>query len=103
MEKLWYTHKYVQEYINQGLAMTDLLNSQLTPKAEEILDALRAANGWISRSALAARLNKSALNKWDLVLLGKLAEAGLVETRQVPHHGPIGYEWQYRSVSNDQR
>ena len=40
--------------------------------------------------------------KWDIVLLGKLADAGLIETRQIPHHGPIGYEWQYRAVSIDQ-
>jgi hypothetical protein len=43
--------------------------------------------------------NKNALNKWDIVLLGKLADAGLIETQQVPHHGPIGYEWQYRAKS----
>lgn len=36
-----------------------------------------------------------------MVLLDKLAEGGLIETRQIPRHGPIGYEWQYRAVQID--
>jgi hypothetical protein len=66
-----------------------------------LLEALREANDWINRSELARRTEKSALNKWDMVLLGKLADARLIETRQIPRHGPIGYEWQYRAVQVD--
>jgi predicted transcriptional regulator len=73
----------------------------LTPQAVLLLEALREANDWINRSELARRTEKSALNKWDMVLLGKLADAGLIETRQIPRHGPIGYEWQYRAVQID--
>jgi hypothetical protein len=70
----------------------------LTPKAEALLEALREAADWINRSELARRTDKSALNKWDLVLLDKMSDAGLIETRQIPRHGPIGYEWQYRAL-----
>lgn len=81
--------------------MTNPSEYKPTPKAQELLDALHEAGEWISRSALASKLNKNALNKWDIVLLGKLADAGLIEVRQIPHHGPIGYEWQYRALSKN--
>lgn len=78
--------------------MADSPTYNPTPKARAILDILREVAGWIGRSELATCLNKNALNKWDIVLLSKLEEAGLIETRQIPHHGPIGYEWQYRAI-----
>jgi hypothetical protein len=77
-------------------------SNELTPKAQIILDALREADDWINRSAIAKRVGKSALNKWDLVLLERLAEDGLIETKQIPRHGPIGYEWRYRAIQLDQ-
>ncbi len=73
----------------------------LTPQAQLLLKTLREAKGWINRSEIARRTGKSALNKWDLVLLGKLADARLIETRQIPRHGAIGYEWQYRALPVD--
>ena len=102
MDKTQYTHKYTQRYISDGLNMTDSPEYKPTAKAQAILDALHGLDEWINRSALATRLEKKSLNKWDIILLGKLAEAGLIETRQIPHHGPIGYEWQYRAVTNNQ-
>lgn len=77
-------------------------NPGLTPHALLLLEALREANHWINRSELARRMGKSALNKWDFVLLDKLADADLMETRQIPRRGPIGYEWKYRAVQIDQ-
>jgi hypothetical protein len=74
----------------------------LTPQAELLLKALHEAATWINRSELARRTAKSALNKWDFVLLDKLADARLIETRKIPRHGPIGYEWQYRALPVDQ-
>ena len=93
-------HPYapMQESSTLGRIVTD----QLTPKAQAILDVLSQTDGWLKRSELAARLTKIMLNKWDIVLLGKLTDAGLIETRQVPRHGPIGYEWQYRAVSKNE-
>ena len=70
----------------------------LTPQAQQILDALREAGTWVNRTELAKRVNKTALNKWDVILLAKLVDAGLIETMQIPRHGPIGYEWKYRAV-----
>jgi hypothetical protein len=70
----------------------------LTPQAQQILDALRQAGTWVNRTELAKRVGKTALNKWDVILLAKLVDAGLVETMQTPRPGPISYEWKYRAV-----
>jgi hypothetical protein len=70
----------------------------LTPQAQQILDALLESGDWINRAEIARRVEKNALNKWDVILLAKLADAGLIETMQIPRHGPIGYEWKYRAV-----
>lgn len=94
-----YTLRYMSEYILSGLVMTNTNPQQLTPKAQEILDVLINAGDWCRRSALATKLNKKSLNKWDIILLSKLADAGLIEVRQIPHHGLIGFEWQYRAIS----
>ncbi len=102
MDEQQYTQAYTYRYSSSGLVMADSPQYQPTPKAQDILDVLRAADGWIGRSELAKRLHKNALNKWDVVLLSKLEVAGLIEMRQIPHHGPIGYEWQYRALSNNQ-
>ncbi len=77
-------------------------STPLTPQAQQLLDLVREAEGWVNRTKLARRTGKSSLNKWDLVLLDRLVEAGLIEARQIPRHGPIGYEWQYRAVQTDQ-
>jgi DNA-binding HxlR family transcriptional regulator len=77
-------------------------SNELTPQGQMLLDALRKTDAWVNRSAIAKIAGKSALNKWDLVLLERLVEAGLIETKQIPRHGPIGYEWQYRAVQPDQ-
>ncbi|MEQ8678096.1 MAG: hypothetical protein RLP44_23180 [Aggregatilineales bacterium] len=76
--------------------MADSPEYQPTPRAKIILETLKETGDWVNRSALATKLNKNALNKWDIILLGKLADAGLIDVRQIPHYGPIGYEWQYR-------
>jgi hypothetical protein len=99
MENMKYTHEYTQEYVSNGLTMANSPDYKPTPQAQVILDALKELGDWVNRSALATKLNKNALNKWDIILLGKLADADLIETQQVPHHGPIGYEWQYRAKS----
>lgn len=77
-------------------------STELTPQGQMLLDALREAGDWVNRSAIAKMAGKSALNKWDLVLLERLAEMGLIETKQIPRHGPIGYEWRYRAVQPGQ-
>lgn len=66
--------------------------------AEKLLSVLQDHDDWINRSCLAQKMQKSALNKWDVVLLNKLAEWDFIDTRKVRHHGPIGYEWQYRAI-----
>ena len=75
--------------------------TQLTPMAQKLLDLLQEQDNWINRSDLASNLNKSTLNKWDVILLSRLAENDSIETRKVAHHGPIGNEWQYRAIQLD--
>ncbi|GEM_PF-4048517 len=75
-----------------------LTPNPLTPQAQQLLDALHQAGDWINRTELARRMEKSALNKWDVILLAKLVDSGLIETMQIPRHGPIGYEWKYRAI-----
>lgn len=74
---------------------------RITPMAQRLLGVLSEQDDWINRSDLAQLMQKSALNKWDVVLLGKLAEHDFIATRKVSHHGPIGYEWQYRALHLD--
>lgn len=78
--------------------MAEQKEFKLTPKAKQLLGALCAANEWINRATLAASIEKKSLNKWDVILLDKMDTAGLIEIRKIDHHGPIGYEWQYRFV-----
>ena len=73
MDKTEYTHEYMQGYVSNGLTMADSPDYKPTPQAQIILDALKEAGDWVNRSALATKLNKNALNKWDIILLGKLA------------------------------
>lgn len=73
---------------------------RLTPMAQKLLSILQEHDDWINRSSLAQKMQKSALNKWDVVLLNKLTEWDFVEIRKVRHHGPIGYEWQYCAIQS---
>lgn len=82
--------------------MQESNQAPLTPQAERLVNALRSTENWINRAELARLSGKSALNKWDMVLLGKLAATKLIETRRVQRHGPIGYEWQYRAVKSEE-
>jgi len=83
---------------HQSKAVVQSSSKKLTPMAEKLLDLLQKQDDWINRSDLASLLHKSVLNKWDVVLLSRLAEEDFIEARKVSHHGPIGYEWQYRAI-----
>ncbi len=97
-----YSQVYPQVYPgNSDRLMVDSNSPSLTPQAQHLLDVLRAAEGWVNRTELAKLAQKTALNKWDFALLGKLTEAELIEQRQVARHGPIGYEWQYRAIDSE--
>lgn len=94
-----YSKVYPQVYPgNSDRLMVDSNSPSLTPQAQHLLDVLCTAEVWVNRTELARLAQKTALNKWDFALLEKLMEAGLIERRQVPRHGPIGYEWQYRAI-----
>jgi hypothetical protein len=71
--------------------------TSFTPHGERILAILRQRGEWMSRTAIAAELSKSRLNKWEIVLCGWLVEHGYAEARKVERPGAIGWEWQYRA------
>ncbi len=50
------------------------LDVRLTPMAQKLLNMLREHDDWINRSRLAQKMQKTALNKWDIVLLRNKAE-----------------------------
>lgn len=84
------------------MADTQSTEETLTPHARHILQHLTEIGTWANRGELAKRMQKNKLNKWDVTLLEKLAESGLIETRKTPFHGPIGFEWQYRIVATEE-
>jgi hypothetical protein len=88
--------------INNRMTSEKLQLIHLTPRAQQLYDALIQVRGWINRTELAKLTGKSALNKWDLVLLNKLTDTGLIEIKQIPRHGLINYEWQYRALERNE-
>jgi hypothetical protein len=89
-------------YANNDHMTSDKIQSlHLTPRAQQLCNALAEAGNWVNRSKLAKLSGKSVLNKWDLVLLNKLTDARFIESRQIPRHGLISYEWQYRALERN--
>lgn len=74
----------------------------ITPQGQQLLEALRQADDWIGRAEIAQRVSKTSLNKWDVGMLKKLEDEGLIEARKKPHNSPIGYEWEYRAISQSE-
>lgn len=73
--------------------------TQITAQGEQLLNILLAEQDWLGRRELAQRMNKTSLNKWDIGLLQKLEDEGKLESRKIPHHSPIGFEWEYRAIT----
>lgn len=71
--------------------------ASITPQGEELLRVLRDNGRWMNRAQLAQAVGKPELNKWDVGLLIKMADDGLIEARKEPRPGAIGYEWVYRA------
>lgn len=86
---------------NRWMILEEFESNQLTPRAQQLYDALAKVGNWVNRTELAKLTGKSALNKWDLVLINKLVETGVVEIKQIPRHGLINYEWQYRALKGN--
>jgi len=73
--------------------------AKITTQGQQILNVLLSEHDWMGRGELAQRMNKASLNKWDIGLLQKLEAEGMIEARKIPHHSPIGYEWEYRAIT----
>lgn len=70
---------------------------ELTPKAELLLDVLKANKGkWLNRAQLADGVNKNRLNPNDINQLSNMADAGIIAIRKQPITGVIPYQWEYR-------
>jgi hypothetical protein len=86
---------------NRWMISEEFESNQLTPRAQQLYAVLIQVGNWVNRTELAKLTGKSVLNKWDLVLLNKLTDAGLIEIKQIPRHGLINYEWQYRALKGN--
>lgn len=68
----------------------------LAKRAGELLAAIRATEGWISRAKLADATGKRILSPNDRNHLITLERAGEIESMKQPAANPQGYEWVYR-------
>jgi hypothetical protein len=89
------------DMVNRLMESEKVQSLQLTPQAQQLYNALADVKNWVNRTELAKLTGKSVLNKWDLVLLNKLTDAGLIEIQQIPRHGLINYEWQYLALKRN--
>jgi hypothetical protein len=72
-----------------------------TGKAQELLRILRENAGqWMSRSDIAAAVEKTRLNPNDIRQLDMMADVGMIERRKSPVAGPVLFEWQYQYKIN---
>lgn len=70
-----------------------------TATAQQLLRVLRENAGqWLSRTEIAAAVDKKRLNPNDLRQLDWMAEAGIIEMRKTPIEGPISFQWEYRAT-----
>lgn len=74
---------------------------QLTGKASDILAALKSANDWLNRTAIARALDQDKLVPYDVQLLEGLVTAGFAEKRKADKVGFIPFEWQYRATGKE--
>lgn len=80
------------------MAVSTNVETQLTPHARKLLNALREyENLWLSRTEIAENIGKNRLTPYDIQLLESFADVGLGEARKVEIKGTI--HWQYRTVS----
>lgn len=75
--------------------------ASVTPRGQDILDALRASGEWMTRPQIAAAIQRPDLNKWDIGLLNKLVDDGLVESRKVERTTGIMFAWEYRAIGGE--
>lgn len=73
-------------------------DQHLTEQAQDLLEIIQAAaGGWLRRSDIARIQEKARLNVWDVKLLDRLQDAGLIEIQRRPFPGAVGYVWAYRA------
>ncbi|MBZ0293848.1 MAG: hypothetical protein K8L99_14880 [Anaerolineae bacterium] len=71
----------------------------ITDHALKLLEVLQAQTGqWLNRKAIAEGVGKRRLTPYDIELLQRLVDEGLVEIGKRPNPTPIGYEYAYRAV-----
>lgn len=69
---------------------------ELTERQKELLEALKSANDWTGRGALATATGKNRLSPHDFLLLERLEAAGLIEIRK-RSTGTINPAYEYKA------
>lgn len=73
-----------------------LMTDEITARARELLAALQAGGGWMSRAELARATGKSRLSPHDIDLLDRLVNAGQIDKQERPSNTPVGTAFEYR-------
>jgi hypothetical protein len=72
---------------------------RLPYQAERILEILRGSEGeWMSRSEIATKLGKNALNPGEMAYMEVMELNYLVMSKQAKARTPTGWQWVYRAV-----
>jgi len=77
--------------------LTMTADERLTERGRELLDALKAANDWTNRAALARATGKNRLSPHDIMLLERMETDGFIEIRQRESNAPSGTAFDYRA------
>ena len=77
------------------MLMTEL---KLTARATAMLTAMRANEGFMTRNELADATGKRHISPNDMMLLGKLSSAGLIDIETRAGSGPKGVFFVYRAT-----
>jgi predicted transcriptional regulator len=77
-----------------------LMTTELTPLQQVLLNVLRGANDWMSRSKIADELERpNRLNPHDVKMLERLVDDGLVEkSKRVLSGATVQTEYIYRTI-----
>lgn len=71
-------------------------DDSFTGRGLDLLNAVKAADRWISRAEIAHATGKNRLSPHDINLLERMVNRGLIEVRERTSNTPVGTAFEYR-------